>query len=47
MMRWIVGTSLRFRFLVIAISATLMYFGLLRLRELPVDVFPEFAPGAD
>ncbi len=44
MMRWIVGTSLRFRFLVIAISATLMYFGLLRLRELPVDVFPEFAP---
>ena len=44
MMRWIVATSLRFRFLVIAISATLMYFGFLRLRELPVDVFPEFAP---
>jgi CzcA family heavy metal efflux pump len=44
MMRWIVGTSLRFRFLVIAISASLIYFGLLRLRELPVDVFPEFAP---
>ena len=44
MMRWIVAASLRFRFLVIAISATLMYFGFLRLRELPVDVFPEFAP---
>ena len=44
MMRWLVATSLRFRFLVIAISASLMYFGFLRLRELPVDVFPEFAP---
>jgi CzcA family heavy metal efflux pump len=44
MMRWILGTSLRFRFLVIGISACLMYFGFLRLREMPVDVFPEFAP---
>ena len=43
-MRWMIGTSLRFRFLVIAISASLMYFGLLRLRDLPIDVFPEFAP---
>ena len=43
-MRWMIGTSLRFRFLVIAISATLMYFGFLRLRDLPIDVFPEFAP---
>ena len=44
MMRWIIQTSLQFRFLVIAISASLMYFGFVRLRELPVDVFPEFAP---
>ena len=44
MMRWIIGTSLRFRFLVMAIGASLVYFGFLRLRELPVDVFPEFAP---
>ena len=44
MMRWIIGSSLRFRFLVIAVSASLMYFGFLRLREMPVDVFPEFAP---
>ncbi len=44
MMRWIVGTSLRFRFLVMALGVSLMYFGFLRLRELPVDVFPEFAP---
>ena len=44
MMRWMIDTSLRFRFLVIAISVSLMYFGLLRLQKLPVDVFPEFAP---
>ena len=44
MMRWIVGSSLRFRYLVIAVSVALMYFGMLRLKDLPVDVFPEFAP---
>lgn len=44
MMRWVISTSLRFRFLVIAVSAALMYFGFQRLRDLPVDVFPEFAP---
>ena len=44
MMRWIVSASLRFRFLVIAIAGALMYFGIGHLREMPVDVFPEFAP---
>ena len=44
MMRWIVGSSLRFRYLVIALGLGMMYFGVLRLRDLPVDVFPEFAP---
>lgn len=44
MMRWIVGTSLKFRFMVIAIAAGLIYFGIGELREMPVDVFPEFAP---
>jgi CzcA family heavy metal efflux pump len=44
MMRWIVGSSLRFRFLVIAIAGAMMYFGIEQLRKLPVDVFPEFAP---
>ncbi|PYN78807.1 MAG: acriflavin resistance protein [Candidatus Rokuibacteriota bacterium] len=44
MMRWIVGSSLKFRFLVIAIAAALMYFGMERIRSMPVDVFPEFAP---
>jgi CzcA family heavy metal efflux pump len=44
MMRWIVGASLHFRFLVIAIVAALMFFGTQQLRTMPVDVFPEFAP---
>ncbi len=44
MMRWIVGSSLTFRFLVLAISAALLVFGTEQLRKMPVDVFPEFAP---
>ncbi len=44
MMRWIVGSSLRFRYIVLALSVCLMLFGMDRLRTLPVDVFPEFAP---
>jgi len=43
-MRWIVATSLRFRFLIIFIAVALMAFGITRVRDMPVDVFPEFAP---
>jgi CzcA family heavy metal efflux pump len=44
MMRWIVGSSLQSRYLVVAIAAVMMFFGIARLRDMPVDVFPEFAP---
>ena len=44
MFRWIIGSSLKFRFLVIAAAAAMMAVGLSRLRDMPVDVFPEFAP---
>jgi CzcA family heavy metal efflux pump len=44
MMRWIVGSSLQFRFLVLAVAVVLMVFGFLRLRSASVDVLPEFAP---
>jgi CzcA family heavy metal efflux pump len=44
MMRWIVASSLRFRHLVLAMAAALIFFGSARLRDMPVDVFPEFAP---
>src|SRR5687767_2838216 len=43
-MRWIVATSLRYRYLVVFLAATLMIFGFTRLRNSAVDVFPEFAP---
>jgi CzcA family heavy metal efflux pump len=44
MLRWIVHTSLRFRYLVVAAAASMMFFGVQQLRTMPVDVFPEFAP---
>jgi CzcA family heavy metal efflux pump len=44
MFTWIIGSSLKFRFLVLAIAATLLFFGTQQLRKMPVDVFPEFAP---
>jgi Cu/Ag efflux pump CusA len=44
MMRWIVSTSIRFRFLVVALGGAMMLFGVTQLRDMPVDVFPEFAP---
>ena len=43
-MRWIVQTSLHFRYLVVFMAAALMVLGIVRLRDTPVDVFPEFAP---
>ncbi len=44
MMRWIVESSMRLRYLVITIAVILLAFGLAQLREMPVDVFPEFDP---
>src|SRR6266699_2179972 len=44
MMRWIVGSSLHFRFLVLAVAAAMMLIGITQLRSMPVDAFPEFAP---
>jgi CzcA family heavy metal efflux pump len=44
MMRWIVGTSLKLRFLVCGVAAGMLILGFSRLRDMPVDVFPEFAP---
>ena len=44
MIRWIVGTSLKFRFIVLAMAAGLMFYGVAQIPKAPVDVFPEFAP---
>jgi CzcA family heavy metal efflux pump len=44
MFRWLIGSSLRFRFLVVAAATAMVGGGLGRVRDMPVDVFPEFAP---
>ncbi len=44
MIRWIVGTSLRLRFLVVVGAAMLIFYGATQVRNMPVDVYPEFAP---
>jgi len=44
MFRWMIGSSLKSRFLVLGAAAALAVFGALQLTKMPVDVFPEFAP---
>src|SRR2546428_6214762 len=44
MIRWIVGWSLKFRLLVVALAVAMMTVGITQLRNMPVDALPEFAP---
>ena len=44
MMRWIVGSSLKFRGLVVAIAVAVMILGIAQLPNAPVDMLPEFTP---
>src|SRR5215204_1216366 len=44
MFRWVIGSSLKFRFLVMAAATALIVLGLSQVHNMPVDVFPEFAP---
>ncbi|MEA2148879.1 MAG: hypothetical protein QOD69_709 [Solirubrobacteraceae bacterium] len=44
LMRWIVASSLRFRWLVVFGALVLMVLGALQIKSAQVDVFPEFAP---
>src|SRR5919108_916265 len=44
MLRWLVGSSLKFRYIVVALTAGLMFYGFQQSSNMPVDVFPEFAP---
>jgi Cu/Ag efflux pump CusA len=43
-MKWIVKTSLRFRYVVAGLAFVLLYFGAISIGNQKVDVFPEFAP---
>jgi CzcA family heavy metal efflux pump len=44
LMGWIIGSSLRFRHLVVAAAAAMIALGITVLPGMHVDVFPEFAP---
>src|SRR4051812_15332305 len=44
LMRWTVSSSLRFRYLVVALGALVMAVGVISLPSNRVDAFPEFAP---
>jgi Cu/Ag efflux pump CusA len=43
-MRSLIASSLRFRRLVVAIAVALLVLGVVQLRRMPVDQFPEFGP---
>ncbi len=44
MLRGIIGSSIRLRFLVITFALVLVIFGALEVGKIPIDVFPEFTP---
>src|SRR5262245_49615567 len=44
MMRWTIATSLKLRYLVAIGGGMLMFFGVLQIRHMPIDAYPEFAP---
>jgi Cu/Ag efflux pump CusA len=44
MTRWIIGSALRFRLLVIGVAVAIVAIGITQLRNEPVDVLPEFSP---
>jgi CzcA family heavy metal efflux pump len=44
LMRWIVASSLKFRYLVVLGAVGMMVFGVTQIGKTRVDVFPEFAP---
>ena len=44
MLRWLVGSGVRFRLLVLPIALAAMVFGVIQLQNTPVDVLPEFTP---
>src|SRR3990172_7562775 len=44
MMRWIIGSSIKFRRLVIAVAVGLLVYGVLQLDDARTDILPEFQP---
>ncbi|MDP7693258.1 MAG: efflux RND transporter permease subunit, partial [Vicinamibacterales bacterium] len=44
MFSWLIGSSLKYRFLLLAASLALVVFGTGQLKKMPVDAFPQFSP---
>ncbi len=44
MLKWVIGSSLKYRYIVMALASGLMFFGVQQLSASQIDVFPEFAP---
>lgn len=44
MLKHVIGSSLKYRFMVVFTAAALILVGVFQLRQAPIDVFPEFAP---
>ena len=44
MLNWLVSTSLKLRVVVLALSVVLLIVGIQMAKQMPLDVFPEFAP---
>ena len=44
MTRWIVGSSLRFSRLVLAVAVVLLGVGIAQVRHTPVEALPDFGP---
>jgi CzcA family heavy metal efflux pump len=44
MIRWIVESSVRLRLLIVIFAGVLLVYGIVQLRNMPVDVYPEFDP---
>ncbi len=44
MISWLIGVSLRYKLVVLALAAGVMVFGVQQARQMPVDATPEFAP---
>ena len=44
MFRWLIGSSLKYRFVLLAASVALVVFGTEQLQKMPLDAFPPFSP---
>ena len=43
-MQWLISTALQFRVLMVALAAGMLVYGIRSAEDIPLDVFPEFAP---